>query len=294
MRSHPSTPLFIVAVTLASMLGVSPITGDEFTSGTHTVNSAIDGIFATGPNTVITIEESAIVQPIPDFPGFPTLRSLVAEDGARIIVNGGTFTNRIESQTNATIDINGGVFRNSVQPGSLMNIRGGIFNGQVLAGGDGQLNIYGGSFSSEISVGYDSSDGAEVNIFAKSFAFGEDLEALLAEDFPFDVPGLERGQHLAEGMVHRCARGRGGRDDAGVANHVGVGEVEDERPVVAGADSPSGRLRHGGCAHLRLQVVGRHLGRRDKTAALAGELVFLSSIEEVGHVRVLLRLLNIT
>ena len=189
MRSHPSTPLFIVTVTLASMLGVSPITGDEFTSGTHTVNSAIDGIFATGPNTVITIEESAIVQPIPDFPGFPTLRSLVAEDGARIIVNGGTFTNSIESQTNATIDINGGVFRNSVQPGSLMNIRGGIFNGQVLAGGEGQLNIYGGSFSSEISVGYDSSDGAEVNIFAKSFAFGEDLEALLAEDFPFDVPG---------------------------------------------------------------------------------------------------------
>lgn len=189
MHCRSLNPCFCVATTLASTLALALATGAEFTTGTHTIDSMIDGILATGSNTVVVVEESASVGAIPDFPGFPTLTSLSAEDGATIVIHGGAFANRIAATSSATIDIDGGVFHDHVHSDSLINIRGGVFNRQVLAGGFGELNIYGGNFGTDASVGYDSSDGAQVNIFGRSFAFEEDIHAILTNDFPFDMPG---------------------------------------------------------------------------------------------------------
>ena len=81
------------------------------------------------------------------------------------------------------------------------------------------------------------------------------------------------------------------RDHAGVADHVGVGEVDDpERRLVL---APGGDERVGGLAraHLGLVVVGRHVARRGhELAPLARLGLLLAAAEEVRHVRVLLGL----
>ena len=97
-------------------------------------------------------------------------------------------------------------------------------------------------------------------------------------------------QALVDGLdrVHR------GRDHAGVADHVGVGEVDDREakarlPVLApGADEGGGGLAG---AHLGREVVGGDVARRGRQLAplpLVGGL--LAAVEEVGDVRVLLGL----
>ena len=86
---------------------------------------------------------------------------------------------------------------------------------------------------------------------------------------------------------HRLDRGR---QTAGVADHVGVGVVEDDQVVFAGADRRDhlvGQLRR---RHLGLQVVGRDLGRGHHDAVLAGIRLLAPAVEEKGDVRVLLGL----
>ncbi len=148
-------------------LMMSPtVEADEFTSGNHIVDTTIDGVFATGADTSVTIIEPAIVQSLPD----DRFTSLQAEDGATVEVHGGEFTKRVGSATNAQVNIHGGVFRDFVSGGSDMNIHGGTFERSVIHG-HGVLNIYGGEFD---EVGYDSSSGATVNIYARSFRFYDD------------------------------------------------------------------------------------------------------------------------
>ena len=102
---------------------------------------------------------------------------------------------------------------------------------------------------------------------------------------------LHRLHDLAETRVHGLHGLHGRLDHAGVADHVGVREVDDPEGEVAPA--PALRERAGGLAgaHLGLLVVGRHVARRvHELAFLARVLVLLAAVEEVGHVRVLLGL----
>ena len=64
----------------------------------------------------------------------------------------------------------------------------------------------------------------------------------------------------------------GGLVHAGVAHHVAVGEVEDDHVVVAGEDALDALVGDLIGAHLRLQVVGGHLGGGDQHPVLAGIL----------------------
>ncbi len=75
-----------------------------------------------------------------------------------------------------------------------------------------------------------------------------------------------------------------------MADHVGVGEVDDddvEGGVVDGFDYGVGDACGG---HLGGEVVGGDLLRWDKGAVFAGERFFDSAVEEVGDVGVLLGL----
>ena len=65
--------------------------------------------------------------------------------------------------------------------------------------------------------------------------------------------------------------GDGGVEDAGVADHVGVGEVDDDQRVAPGPDAVQHRLGHPLGAHRRREVVGGHLRRGDEQPVLAGE-----------------------
>jgi len=101
---------------------------------------------------------------------------------------------------------------------------------------------------------------------------------------------LDRLEHASEARVDRLDRGDGGGDDPRVSDHIRVREVQDDRAELARVDLAHDPLRDLVRAHFRFEVVRRDLRRRNQDALLAGETRFLAAIEEVGHVRVLLRL----
>jgi len=102
---------------------------------------------------------------------------------------------------------------------------------------------------------------------------------------------------LADGLVDTAQLGVDGFDGAdggfhlaGVADHVGVGEVDDddvEGGVVDGFDDGVG---YAGGGHLGGEVVGGDLLGRDEGAVFAGEGFLDASVEEVSYVRILLGL----
>ncbi len=110
---------------------------------------------------------------------------------------------------------------------------------------------------------------------------GDDGHAALGVDGRHQPPGA---------LVHRLDRLDGRLQNAGVADHVGIGEVDQHEVVVAFVDPPDDLVHQQPSAHLRLKIVGRHLGRRLQVALLALKRGFLAAVEEVGHVGVLLRL----
>ena len=73
-------------------------------------------------------------------------------------------------------------------------------------------------------------------------------------------------------------------------HHVAVGEVHDVRVEVSPINLFEVARRDFGQAHLRLQIVGGHLGAGHEDALLARVGRLAPTVEEEGHVRVLLRL----
>ena len=104
-----------------------------------------------------------------------------------------------------------------------------------------------------------------------------------------------RCRRLLDGLVDAAELGVDGFDGAdgglhlaGVADHVSVGEVDDddvEGGVVDGFDDGVGDA---GGGHLGGQVVGGDLLRGDERAVFAGEGLLDATVEEVGDVGVLL------
>ena len=77
----------------------------------------------------------------------------------------------------------------------------------------------------------------------------------------------------------------------GVADHVGVGEVDDPEARAVLAPVRDERVGRGARAHLRLLVVGRDVARRGHELALLALVgLLLAAVEEVRHVGVLLGL----
>ena len=79
--------------------------------------------------------------------------------------------------------------------------------------------------------------------------------------------------------------------DAGVADHVGVREVDDAEARSRRRSRATEALGHLVGRHLRLVVVARHVARaRDEDPRLARPRLLAPAVEEVGHVGVLLGL----
>src|SRR2546423_9970651 len=77
---------------------------------------------------------------------------------------------------------------------------------------------------------------------------------------------------------------------AGVADHVGVREVDDEDIGLALFNATQDFVCDFEGGHLRHQIVGRDLRRRHEQTALGRKFFFGAAVEEVRDVRVLLRL----
>ena len=81
------------------------------------------------------------------------------------------------------------------------------------------------------------------------------------------------------------------RPHAGVTDHVRVRVVGDDEVVLVPAEGLDERVGDRSGAHLRREVVGRHLAiRRHEDAVLARKGLLDPAVEEVRDVRVLLRL----
>src|SRR3954470_17182337 len=80
--------------------------------------------------------------------------------------------------------------------------------------------------------------------------------AVIGGDDAGAAPGGDGVDDLGELGVHSFQGLDGGGDDAGVAHHVGVGEVDDPEAVVALLPVGDEGFGGGGGAHLRLVVVG--------------------------------------
>lgn len=78
-----------------------------------------------------------------------------------------------------------------------------------------------------------------------------------------------------------------------VAHHVRRRKVIHDKLVLALSNALGDLLTHLGGAHLRVQVVSRHLGGRDHVAIFARELLLNAAVEEEGNVGVLLRLSDV-
>ncbi len=110
-----------------------------------------------------------------------------------------------------------------------------------------------------------------------------------------DQERAARGAHGrgdgADAGVHRLDGVDGRVELAGVADHVGVGEVDEDEVVLAALDGRHHLVRDAQRAHLGLEIVGGDVARGgDELAVLALEGLLPPAAEEVGHVRVLLGL----
>mmetsp|Transcript_404 Transcript_404/g.550 ORF Transcript_404/g.550 Transcript_404/m.550 type:complete len:241 (-) Transcript_404:839-1561(-) len=101
---------------------------------------------------------------------------------------------------------------------------------------------------------------------------------------------LARLHDDSNGLVRRLHRLDCGLVHARVSHHVRGSEVAHHKRVLASRNSLGDVFSYCGSRHLRLQIVGGHLGRGHHGAHLIFELCLGPPVEEEGDVRVLLRL----
>ena len=115
--------------------------------------------------------------------------------------------------------------------------------------------------------------------------------AVIGGDEHRRLRGGRRGHDAADARVDRLERADRGLQHAGVADHVGVGVVDQDEVGAAGLERLDDAVGDRHRRHLGREVVGRDVAvRRHQPALLARERLFDAAVEEVGDVRVLLGL----
>ena len=90
---------------------------------------------------------------------------------------------------------------------------------------------------------------------------------------------VDGNDSLGDGIINTC-----------VTNHVAVCEVHNDEVVLLCVDGSDEFVLHLECAHVRLEVVGRHLWRSHEDAVLTCEWSLATTIEEEGDVSIFLSL----
>ena len=108
--------------------------------------------------------------------------------------------------------------------------------------------------------------------------------AVIGRHQSLTASGQKGFQDLVHALVDGFHRFDAGGYHAGVADHVGIGKVQDDQIVVLQSiDHLRGHFRG---THLGHQIIGRHLRRWDNDPVLASEGYFHAAIEKVGDVRI--------
>src|SRR6266478_5304446 len=102
--------------------------------------------------------------------------------------------------------------------------------------------------------------------------------------------GAYRELNSAQTRVHSFYGLDGWFDLARVANHVGIGEVDNEDIEGSVFNGLHHNLGNSRGTHLRFEVVGGDFRRGHQVTVLARKWLLDSSVEEVGHVSVFLSL----
>ena len=112
---------------------------------------------------------------------------------------------------------------------------------------------------------------------------------MVGSDHQLAAAGLNGGDNFAKAAVNRFDRRNCCGDHAGMANHVGVGEVDDRELRLLFIPSGNKLVGRALGAHLRALVVGRDFTiGGNELAPLAALRVLVAAGKEVGDVRVLL------
>ena len=103
---------------------------------------------------------------------------------------------------------------------------------------------------------------------------------------------LDRIDCGADALVNALNCFDGSFEHTCVADHIGVGEVDDDDVVLAGSDGCVQLLADFGSAHLGLQVIGSDCRRRNQGPVLILVGFLDTAVEEEGDMGVLLGLGN--
>ncbi len=114
--------------------------------------------------------------------------------------------------------------------------------------------------------------------------------AVVGGDEPASVSFLDGFVDAAELRVDGLDGADGRLEFAGVAHHVGVGEVGDHQVECGVVDGFHDGVADAFGLHLGREIVGRHLERGNQRAVFAGERLLDAAVEEVRDVRKLFRL----
>ena len=96
------------------------------------------------------------------------------------------------------------------------------------------------------------------------------------------------GNDLLDAAVNASDSGADGVVNSGVADHVAVRVVQDDEVFLVGVDSFNELLGYDRSAHLRLEIVCRHLWRRNQDSVLVLERSFAAAVEEECNVSIFL------
>ncbi len=110
--------------------------------------------------------------------------------------------------------------------------------------------------------------------------------AVVSGDYCGAVHFHGRFNHAADALVHHLDRFDRGVENAGVAHHVAVGEVQDNHVVFAGCNPIYHLVAYRVGAHLRFQIKGGYVRGRYKHPVLAFEHHFFAAVVKEGYVGV--------
>ena len=94
---------------------------------------------------------------------------------------------------------------------------------------------------------------------------------------------LHRCRNLTNTAIHRFHRFLRSFHNTGMAYHVGIGKVDQNKRIVAAFDGLEQMLFYGNGTHLRLQIVGGNLWRRHQQSVFQRIWLFHAAVKKECH-----------
>src|SRR5262245_24016416 len=114
--------------------------------------------------------------------------------------------------------------------------------------------------------------------------------AMVGGNYRCSFNSLDRANDPAQTGIERFDRLDCRIEHSGVPDHIAIGVVDNVDILIALIKRATDSVGYFECAHIRLQIVGCHLGRGHEDAAFMGKLFLDATIEKISDVRIFLSL----